>query len=548
MLRYVMRSVTAVRTTTSSFLSSGLTRHSRFHFTGVGLILSVAIALVTSRPAFAQISQTDIGTFTTTTTQVTDIPNFTVSPGANVLVVSLSWRTPNSQNAANPPAVTYNGVPLTVAAFASDINANFSNTAVMYLFNPTSGANDLNVNYGVPLVVQTGGSDAAFNAFTLGGVDTNQAPDVIAGHNAAVANDGVDSLSNAFSNLTFGSWATTSANYRQGGSTTTQVLNATITTGTGGLVTNGSGGSTANGNLYDQVVDAQMIAGGALVSSIDSQNLTIQETGPGSLNHRFTLAGAVFAPLRGASSWNGGSATTNNWSDAANWGGTAPAAFNNLTFAGVNRTNAVNDIAAGTNYSSLTFDSTAASFTLSGNGIGLVGDLVNNSSNTQNVNLNVAVGFDINVNAASGNIAFGGSLSGTNAITLTGPNTVSLNAANTRSGAFNVNNGTLRVNHASGLQNSILSVNSPGTVQFAPSIGSFNLGGLSGNFDLSMTDANNQPLSFAIGGSSGSSVYDGYLSGGVKLTKVGSGTLTLRGTNSYSGATRSKAEHFVCGA
>ena len=429
----------------------------------VGLMFSLA------DPAHlqAQISQVDADSFTSTGNQVTDVPAYNVSAGANVLVVNLSWRTPTQQSLAAPPVVTYNGVQLNIASLASDNNANYSDSAILYLFNPGSGAHDLNVNFGGGLV---GGSLASFDAFTLGGVDTNQAPETIAGHNPSVANDGPDVLSLAFSGVTYGSWANVAANYRQGGNGTTQGLTAAVTSGTGTLRTNGTGGTPANGNLYDQIVDTQLISAGALASNILSPNLTVQETGPGSANHRFTLSGAVFAPLRGSSTWTGGSATTNNWTDAANWGGTAPVAFSNLTFAGSARTNAVNDTPAATNYSSLTFDSTAASFTLSGNSIGMVGDIVNNSSNTQNINFGVNVGFDINLNAASGNIAIGGSLSGSNAITLNGPNTVSLNAANTNSGTVNVNNGLLRVGHTAVLQNAVLTLSSPGTIQFAPAL------------------------------------------------------------------------------
>src|SRR5882672_9051341 len=74
-------------------------RRSRVRIVGLALFLSIAMGFVASRPASAQISQVDIGTFTNTGNQVTDIPAFTVNSGANVLVVNLSWRTPTIQTA-----------------------------------------------------------------------------------------------------------------------------------------------------------------------------------------------------------------------------------------------------------------------------------------------------------------------------------------------------------------------------------------------------------------------------------------------------------------
>jgi autotransporter-associated beta strand protein len=96
--------------------------------------------------------------------------------------------------------------------------------------------------------------------------------------------------------------------------------------------------------------------------------------------------------------WNGGSSTGNNWTDAANWGGTPIGALDALTFDGVNRLNNTNDTAAGTLYTNITFNSGAGIFTLNGNPINFRGTMLNNSSSTQAVNLgftlNAACSFD----------------------------------------------------------------------------------------------------------------------------------------------------------
>src|SRR5207245_2648102 len=100
------------------------------------------------------------------------------------------------------------------------------------------------------------------------------------------------------------------------------------------------------------------------------------------------------------------------------------------------------------------FDSTAATFTLSGADMSLRGDIVNLSSNVQNVNLNVSLdgGNGANpdpfITAATADIFIGGSLSGSQGMVLNGAGTVTLNVANTYSGTTNVINGSLRINNA----------------------------------------------------------------------------------------------------
>jgi len=87
--------------------------------------------------------------------------------------------------------------------------------------------------------------------------------------------------------------------------------------------------------------------------------------------------------------WNGGSATDNNWSDAANWNGTAINALDPLIFDGTARLNNTNDMAADTIYTNITFNTSA--FTLNGNPINFEGTMFNNTSSTQMVNLGFAL-------------------------------------------------------------------------------------------------------------------------------------------------------------
>jgi autotransporter-associated beta strand protein len=69
--------------------------------------------------------------------------------------------------------------------------------------------------------------------------------------------------------------------------------------------------------------------------------------------------------------WTGGG-TSNNWSDAANWGGTAPAAGDDLVFAGTTAVVTNNDV-VGATYSRITFSAGAGNFVLGGNALTLSG-------------------------------------------------------------------------------------------------------------------------------------------------------------------------------
>jgi fibronectin-binding autotransporter adhesin len=67
--------------------------------------------------------------------------------------------------------------------------------------------------------------------------------------------------------------------------------------------------------------------------------------------------------------WTGGSATTDNWSDAANWGGNPVAAGDWLIFDGSVRLTPNNNLGAGTLFNNLAFGPSAGAFNVGGNAI-----------------------------------------------------------------------------------------------------------------------------------------------------------------------------------
>jgi fibronectin-binding autotransporter adhesin len=118
----------------------------------------------------------------------------------------------------------------------------------------------------------------------------------------------------------------------------------------------------------------------------------------------------------------------------------------------------------------------------------------------------------------------------TGGLTKLGSGTLTLSAANTYAGTTRIGAGLLAISNASALQNSTLDMNGSdsGTVSFGQNS---TLGGLTGSRNL---DAGGQTLS--IGNNNASTTFSGVLSNG-GLTKLGSGTLTLAGSNTYSGDT-----------
>jgi fibronectin-binding autotransporter adhesin len=121
--------------------------------------------------------------------------------------------------------------------------------------------------------------------------------------------------------------------------------------------------------------------------------------------------------------WDGAGAD-DNWQTGQNWNAdTAPAADDQLVFAGTTRPTPSNDFTAGTSFNGVTVSAAAAAFTLSGNGINLTrpisaggvavsgGTIINNSANplTLALPVNLASGKQsITSPAGSGGINFSG--------------------------------------------------------------------------------------------------------------------------------------------
>jgi autotransporter-associated beta strand protein len=220
----------------------------------------------------------------------------------------------------------------------------------------------------------------------------------------------------------------------------------------------------------------------------------------------------MMTPISGAT-WTGGGAD-DNWNTAGNWGSTALTANAPLTFAGSANLSPNNNSAANTAYEGITFNSGAGAFSIGGNAIELSGNIVNNSSNSQAINLNIALEANATLNTASGNLAIGGNISGAFSIAKTGANILTLSGTNSYSGSTTVSAGGLVVGSAGALPaTTSLAIGSATSVQLGTGIGQVTVAGLS-IAGTGVLDITNNHLIITYGSSDPIGTIYGYLASG----------------------------------
>ena len=133
---------------------------------------------------------------------------------------------------------------------------------------------------------------------------------------------------------------------------------------------------------------------------------------------------------------------------------------------------------------------------------------------------------------------FAGSINGVGGLIKNGGGTFTLSNANSYIGDTVINAGAVQLNHANAAQNSTVTVAAANGLKFGPGVNTFNIGGLAGGSDLSLTDTAAAAVTLNAGLNGADTAYSGNLGGaGGVLGKVGSGTLTMSGNNTYSGGT-----------
>lgn len=251
--------------------------------------------------------------------------------------------------------------------------------------------------------------------------------------------------------------------------------------------------------------------------------------------------------------WDGGGADNNslteaNWNnDLYPWAGSGSI----MRFAGSTRTTPSITHTANSDFGSIYFNSGASAFTISGNALNINSLIQNDSSNLQTISNNLALADNTTANAASGDMALGGVLSGSKTLTKSGGHELTLSGNNTFSGGVsqNASGGTLNINHNNALGSGTYTIASGNTfdntsggavtipnnvaINAATTFGGSNPLVVQGTVNLGGA---NRTLTVT----SGLLTLDGQVtqsSGDRVLTKAGAGTLTLNGNNDHGGVT-----------
>jgi len=274
------------------------------------------------------------------------------------------------------------------------------------------------------------------------------------------------------------------------------------------------------------VADQLLLAGGTLNTTA---NFSIDDA-----NRGITLA-----PAGGTLSVNSGTTLTvaNVIAGTGNLtvSGSGTLALNTAnTFSGITYANAgtlaLGHVNALQNSTLNTATTGSITFTVSGTNTYNLGGLAGNDA--------VALGTNtISVGANNETTTFSGSLTGTGGLIKVGAGTLNLTTAQTYSGDTRIEGGMIVLAHANALQNSTLDTGPAGTQSANLTLGegtTYNIGGLKGSADLDLAVTN-----LSVGANNQSTVFSGALLGAFNnnVTKVGTGTLTFAGSNTYTGTT-----------
>ena len=156
----------------------------------------------------------------------------------------------------------------------------------------------------------------------------------------------------------------------------------------------------------------------------------------------------------------------------------------------------------------------------------------------------------LTVGTNNGSGSFSGPISGTGSVTKTGTGTQTLGGVNTFSGTATASAGTLRLANQLAIQNATLDPTA--TVQFDASVtaNAFTVAGLTGSGSLALQNNAATPAAIAltVGTTDRSTAFAGSLTGPGSLTKIGTGTLTLSGSNTFTGGLTLSAGTLVAGS
>ena len=342
---------------------------------------------------------------------------------------------------------------------------------------------------------------------------------------SSIANSGNVSAAGAGSQIDLGGSATSGTLVYTGGATTTnRTINLAGTTGGATIDQSGTGALTFS---------SAFTAGG-----VGAKTLTLQ----GSTAGTGEIQGAIVDSSSGATSLT--KAGTGTW-----------------TLSGTNTYTGITTVNGGTllatKAAALPGYTTSAKVVINGGTAGvLMGDGVTTGWSTAQVDTLLgnatktsgALGIDTSNADLTQWAAFTTTNLGALGITKLGTGNLTLNLANTFNGTTTITGGKIAMGSATALQSSTFNTTgSTGGVGLnvtgGLSSGTLTLGGLSGAVDLAtaITDGYSSVTNLTLNPGAGiSATYSGVIADGapgMTLTKTGAGTLTLNGTNTYTGKT-----------
>lgn len=316
-----------------------------------------------------------------------------------------------------------------------------------------------------------GGSTPSYGQYGYGVADSSGAASTATLYDIVLTYDGTSfreyvngTLKGTLNMPTFGSLATASA--------------LDSSTGKGGFSIGGGMNNPFNDTTLPATASDFLLYTGALSQA---QITSIHNLGAGA---SLSAINNVLGVSVNNDVWSGGG-SDNTWTNGANWvSGIAPISGDYVTFAGTTQTNV--NLVASFILGSLTFSNNASSFTItnSGSTLTLGGGLTNNSANPESVAVPVVFSGAQAINAAAGNVALTGGVSGSGLTIAGNGRMVTLSGVNTYAGNLAIQGSSLLV-----LGNTAAQTNS------------------------------------------------GVVTGTGTLVKSGAGTLVLTGTNNFTGTT-----------
>lgn len=179
--------------------------------------------------------------------------------------------------------------------------------------------------------------------------------------------------------------------------------------------------------------------------------------------------------------------------------------------------------------------------------LGAAQSWLNDSGSTLTLAGTIANGGFAHTLGGSGAISLSGTVSGAGGVIKTGAGTLTISGLQTYTGVTDLVGGTIALTSGNALATSTVDING-GAMDFG-SLTAVSFGGLQGTQNLSMLNASAAPITLTIGSGNTNTTYAGVLSGAAaNLVKVGTGSLTLTGTNAYTGTTTVNRGNLLLGA